>query len=172
MFFSFGLIFGALEEYWALLFAQAGLSKMGIGILWAAVTAAQVVAGLIAHRFRLLPDKGLFGAYLVSGASLFVGAYFMRPISAACVILTCFLWVAIDVVLESKLQHAIAGDARATVLSVRGFLQEVSAIQIFIGFGLMANRWGYRMGFLACAAVVILIGTLCIAFGRMSEKRA
>lgn len=171
IFASFALVFGgALEEYWPLFFTEAGIPKPGIGLLWAAIAALQAFAGLIAHRFKHYPDRSIYAAYFASGAFVFIGAYFLRPISVVSIIMFGFLWMLIDIIIETKLQNAIAVGARATVLSVRGLLSEVAAIVLFAIFGLTGDRLGYRGGFLISSLIIMLIGMLYLIISNHSQR--
>lgn len=134
-------------------------------VLCAVVTASQAIAGALAYRFGRLSDRACLALYSAAGLALLVGAYAMRPVSVLCIPLFGVVITVVDIVLDARLQHAIEGEARATVLSVRGFSIEAGGLMVFMGFGAVANQWGYRGGFLTCAVIMVLIGTLYLVLG-------
>lgn len=165
-FLCFALVFlPSLDEYWSLFYKAAGISLAVIPILSAVMGGPVTMAGVVAHRFEHLSDRFIIAAFAACGVILFIAARLMQPMSVLSVPLICFLWVIIDVVLESRLQHSIEGDARATVLSVRGCVEEIAAVMIYMGLGATASKWGYPTGFATCAVVMILIGILWLLFG-------
>lgn len=169
VFLCFALVFlPSLDEYWSLFYKTAGIPVAAIPILSAVMGGPVAVAGVFAHKFEHLSDRVIIAAFAVCGIVLFIAARFMQPLSVLSVPLICFLWVVVDVVLEARLQHSIQGEARATVLSVRGFNEEVMAVIIYMGLGATASKWGYPTGFAACGAIMALIGILWLLFGGRS----
>ncbi|MDO8589572.1 MAG: hypothetical protein Q7T82_21315 [Armatimonadota bacterium] len=63
-------------------------------------------------------------------------------------------------IIDARLRHAIEVSSRATVSSVRNFAGEVASVPIYMGFGLVAGKWGYQGGFIASAGVMVLVGFL------------
>ncbi|MCE5321853.1 MFS transporter [bacterium] len=162
-FLAFAVVFfPTLEEYWSLFYKSAGMQKEEIAILTSVVSAAMVIAGLVAHKVKWLSERASFFVYCSCGFILLVAAYYMCPISVISIPAICFLWIVIEVNIECRLQYAIESDARATVLSVQGFLSEVMAVVIYLGFGAVATGYGYRTGFMVSAIVIIVLGVFSI----------
>jgi hypothetical protein len=65
-----------------------------------------------------------------------------------------------SIVSEARLQHAIAGPSRATVLSVAGFGAEVVAVTVYAGVGAAALTVGVTTLVAALAVPIVMAGLL------------
>jgi MFS family permease len=173
VFLSVAVVFvGVLDEYWTLFYTTAGIPKPAIGILCVVYMAVVTVGEGIAYRFTRLPDRVFFAAYLLSGGLLLIGAHIMRPISVVCVLVFCFVLEITRVAMESQLQHSITGHARATATSVKGFAENVAGVALYLAFGAAAHKCGYRGGFMAFGATMIVIGAVYVVSEGAKAKRA
>ena len=165
VFISLALVIpGVFDEYSTLFYTTAGIPRgPAIGIVCAVLTAVQTMAEAVAYRFIRLPDRAFFLAYLLSGGLLLVAAYFMRPACVACLLVFYFVLGIANVVMETRLQHSITGHARATVVSVKGFAENVGAVVLYLAFGAVAHKCGYRGGFMAFGGAMVVIGAVYAA---------
>ncbi len=164
LFISFGLVIaGALEEYDSLFLRAAGVPLAAIGPLCAAVTMVRAVMLALAYKLIYVSDRALYAAYLASGALLVIAAYLFRPASVVGLAIFGITSATLGVVFGSRLQDAIRGEARATTLSVGGFLTEIGAVHVYLGFGAIATLSGYRAGYAAFGFIVCVLGAVCLA---------
>ncbi len=125
----------ALEEYFTLLADDWGVPIEAIPVAALAIPLAGAVGTWwMAHRS---PTKEAFAARTLAlalggGAVLLaVSQWFGRPAGLAGVAVFYGLYRIVLVAVNSRLQDAITGPARATVNSVAGLLSELSAIAIY-----------------------------------------
>ncbi|MFI8971360.1 MFS transporter [Nocardia asteroides] len=161
------LLYGvtAFDEYFGLL-AVSGGSSTSMSALLVGVTVVGSLAGsLLAGRTELVPARWLSAALFAAGLLFIAGSL---AVGAALTAGPVLLWVgfvgigvaygidfAIEVVAGARLQAAIAGPARATVLSFSGLLSEIVALLVF-GFVAAATQW------LSMSATIALLGTVLL----------
>ncbi|MFI5500407.1 MFS transporter [Nocardia asteroides] len=161
------LLYGvtAFDEYFGLL-AVSGGSSTSMSALLVGVTVVGSLAGsLLAGRTELVPARWLSAALFAAGLLFIAGSL---AVGAALTVGPVLLWVgfvgigvaygidfAIEVVAGARLQAAIAGPARATVLSFSGLLSEIVALLVF-GFVAAATQW------LSMSATIALLGTVLL----------
>ncbi|MFD5175814.1 MFS transporter [Nocardia sp. NPDC058379] len=162
------LLYGvtAFDEYFGLL-AVSGGSSTSMSALLVGVTVVGSLAGsLLAGRTEVVPARWLAVALFAAGLLFIAGAL---AVGAAPTVGPILLWAgfvgigiaygvdfAIEVVAGARLQAAIAGPARATVLSFSGLLSEIVALAVF-GFVAAATQW------LTMSATIALLGTVLLA---------
>ena len=148
----------ALADYWQLFGQSVGLSKLGIGLFIATLSAAGAIAAAWAHRLHEVPLRSLQLLFVLAGASVVFGAATFQPWSvmfpAAYVAL---FWIA-DVNADARFQHALRPETRATVASVKGFAMQCGTSLVMLAFGLVAQAASYRIAFLASGLAAMLIG--------------
>ena len=125
----------ALEEYFTLLAFDWGVPVEAIPVAALAIPLAGAAGTWwMAHRS---PTRGAFAARTLAlalggGAVLLaVSQWFGRPAGLAGVAVFYGLYRVVLVAVNTRLQDAITGPARATVNSVAGLLSELSAIAIY-----------------------------------------
>ncbi len=127
---------GAIDEYVPILARDMGAPTALVPLLFVLPVAAMAIASALAGRWAHLSAARLAAAVAVGGVLLAAGAGAGHPAGMVAVAL-CFAALELfDILTEARIQDAIAGPARATVLSVAGFGQEVAALAVFAGFGL------------------------------------
>ncbi|MET9216651.1 MULTISPECIES: MFS transporter [unclassified Nocardia] len=162
------LLYGvtAFDEYFGLL-AVSGGSSTSMSALLVGVTVVGSLAGsLLAGRTEVVSARWLAVALFAAGLLFIAGAL---AVGAAPTVGPILLWAgfvgigiaygvdfAIEVVAGARLQAAIAGPARATVLSFSGLLSEIVALAVF-GFVAAATQW------LTMSATIALLGTVLLA---------
>ena len=142
--------FSALDEYLPLLARDAGAATTAVP-LWFALTAlAMAIGSAAAGRWSVpLPVVLPVAAILVAAGAL-TGR--MVPVSAAFGLLQYAIVRA-----ETRLQDAITGSARSTVLSVSGFAAEVFAVVLYAWFALPVSL---PLLFAACALPLLATALL------------
>lgn len=161
------LLYGvtAFDEYFGLL-AVSGGSSTSMSALLVGVTVVGSLAGsLLAGRTEMVSARRLAVALFAAGLLFITGSL---AVGAALTVGPVLLWAgfigigiaygvdfAIEVVAGARLQAAIAGPARATVLSFSGLLSEIVALLVF-GFVAAATQW------LTMSATIALLGTVLL----------
>jgi hypothetical protein len=125
----------AIEEYFPLLARDIGASTVAVPLLFTLPIAAAAVASALADRWSGTSPPRLAAALGLAAVALAVGALAGHP-AGMLAVAACFGILELFTVLgEARVQDAISGPARATVLSVTGLGSEVAALAVFAGFG-------------------------------------
>ncbi|MFI5895462.1 MFS transporter [Actinoplanes sp. NPDC051513] len=148
--------FTALDEYLPLLARDMGAPTVGVPVVYALVALAMAAGSALAGRdVAPMPLVVAGAAALIAGGALIPHLAGMIPIAAAFGLLQYAMVRA-----ETRLQEAITGPARSTVLSVSGFGAEVFAVLLYTGFGLPVPL---TLLFALAAIPLLLTATLEIA---------
>nr|WP_017594576.1 hypothetical protein [Nocardiopsis potens] len=146
----------ALDEFLPLLAASLAAGPAAVPLLlvpaavlaaageWAAGRGVRRAAPVLAAAAALLAAGALIGHPV---GMVLVGAAF-----------GAFEWA--SVAAETRVQHAVAGPARATVLSVGGLGAEAVAVLAYAGYGLGSQAAGPGVLFALAAPVFLLIAPL------------
>ncbi len=126
--------FLAFDEYFPLLARDVGASTTLVPLLIAGTVAAQAIGGALAGAaYKLRASVFAVGlaatAGLIAWGSLSGTALGFVPIAVGYGVMQLVIIVA-----EARLQDAITGPARATVISVSGLFAEVFAVAVYAGF--------------------------------------
>ena len=122
----------AVDEYLPLLLAHRGAAAGTVAVLTAVVGLVEAggaaLAARLAHR----------SAALAAGAAVALGVGALVPLAPAVVALALGFGLAqaLLVVVDTRVQDAVTGDARATVTSVSGMSAEAVAVSVFAAVGL------------------------------------
>ncbi len=161
------LLYGvtAFDEYFGLLAVSGGASTSASALLVGVTVVGSLAGSLLAGRTELVPARWLAVALFVAGLLFIAGSL---AVGAALTVGPVLLWAgfvgigvaygvdfAIEVVAGARLQAAIAGPARATVLSFSGLLSEIVALLVF-GFVAAATQW------LSMSTTIALLGTVLL----------
>ncbi len=142
--------FSALDEYLPLLARDKGATTATVPLLFAVTALAMAAGSALAGRYSTPGPRTPLAAaavLLVTGA-LIPHATGMIAVSGAFGLLQFSMVVA-----ETRLQEAISGRARTTVLSVAGFASEVCAVALYSVFAVPAPlTWLFAL----CAVPVLL----------------
>jgi hypothetical protein len=130
--------FTALDEYLPLLSREKGAATTVVPLLFALTALAMAAGSALAGRYPTLGRGRLAALLALAAASLAAGALArsllgMVAVSAAFGVLQFAM-----VLTETRLQEAITGRARTTVLSISGFLSEFFAVALYGLFALDA----------------------------------
>ncbi|MFI5714965.1 MFS transporter [Nocardia sp. NPDC051750] len=156
----YGVVLGALlygitafDEYFGLLAGEAGAATEVVPVLVAVTVIGSLLGSLLAGRTEDMSARTmalavgaaavLFGAgALISGLALrWPGAvYVFTGLGFAALAAAYGIVYNAGIIAEARLQDAITGPARATVLSVTGLGEEVVSLAVF-GFVALMTAW-------------------------------
>jgi hypothetical protein len=125
----------AFDEYLPLLAADRGASPATTALVLAGVGVAETAC--VAFAGRVARARGAVVGALLAGAALAVGAGALLPLGPgfAAIALGWGVLQLLLVVVETRVQDAIDGDARATVTSVSGLGSEAVALGVLGAVG-------------------------------------
>jgi hypothetical protein len=164
---------GAIDEYFPLLLADAGISNPAISIWIAVACLFAGLASLVAHR--ALSATYHRGAVLGLGIALTLIAAAAFDGIAVPLALVGYEAVSVvqRVVLGTQLQAAITSDSRATITSAQGLTAELFALMCFAVFGGVAGAHGNEAAtFAIAAAFVVATVSYAAACYAASESRS
>lgn len=130
----------AFDEYLPLLAADRGASPAVAALLLAGVGVAETVCAALAGR--MVRTRGPVLAALLGGGAVAVGAGALLPLGPGFALIAAG-WGVLQmllVVVETRVQDAVAGDARATVTSVAGLGSEAVALGLLAAVGI-GSMW-------------------------------
>jgi len=150
--------FGAVEEFYALVLRDTGITRSGISLWHAAFFVVAVAGSLLAHRVSQVSWHRLAAIAVVMGATLVVATRI--PSAAAPFALVAFqgVYALQYVALDARLQSMVTSRARATITSVQGFVTEVAAITLFLGFGAVASATSNRTAAAVVGGALVAVG--------------
>jgi predicted MFS family arabinose efflux permease len=128
--------FTALDEYLPLLARDHGAPTTAVPLLFALTALAMAAGSALAARHAELGSRSLAAVVTAAAALLAAGALTRQPAGMVAAAAAFGLLQFAMVLVETRLQHAITGRARSTVLSVAGFASEVFAVALYAFFGL------------------------------------
>lgn len=157
-------LLAACEDYWQIFARDVGLARPQIALFVAAMGAGQAGAAALAHRAPLgrawsLPALVAFGGLVLASAA----AIFHPLWSAVLAVGFVALCRVADVRADARFQHALSGEARATVASVKGFASQCAITLLILNFGLMAQFSAYRTAFLVHGVALAVLGSAYVA---------
>lgn len=156
-------VHGVFDEYVPPLLQEQGFSLSLIAFLAIPVFSAAALGQYLADRIESISYRQQL---LLIGAGTFMlipGALFGPWYVVASVTVFFFAFGLAGTLVETQLQHAITGDARATVTSIIGLGDSIGAIIWFFLFGLVADQNSITTATIALAAATIL---LCVVASR------
>jgi len=149
---------GSLEEFWPIFGAKVGLARPLIAVFVGVQYGGEAMASLAAHRLAALGRRWFYALLIFAGGLLTLAAALFTPASMVLLGIYSALLKLTDVVFESRLQHAVASENRATIGSVKGFAAQFGVAGLYLSFGPAAQAASYRTAFLGCGVVVMVIG--------------
>jgi MFS family permease len=156
-------IYGALDEFWGLIFSNLNISLKYIGFLVALVYGTCSLAGLTVHYFKSKDNKLSFNliaiaAILIAFFGLFNHIYFIFLVFIA-----IYLIQIANIKFEAQLQHAIKSDQRATIYSIKSLFYEIIYILLVLVFGFISNKF-YISTILPLAGGLIIVSLVSLIF--------
>ncbi len=150
-------IWGALDEYVALLATGTGVSDETVPLLVLLVYVGVGAGGLLAGRASRLSPRAIAGVLAAAAVALALGALSEVPAGFVLIAVAFCAFQAIQVVVEARLQDAINGTARSTVTSLAGLATEVLVLAVYAGYGAGSALAGHAPLFAGFAAVYVVI---------------
>ena len=119
-------LIAACDDYWQIFARDVGLTRAQIALFVAGIGGGQAGAAALAHRAHLGRPWALPVWVALGGLVLALAAAMFRPVVSVplAVVFTSMCIVAL-VQADARFQHALSGEARATVASVKGLRQPV-----------------------------------------------
>ncbi len=146
----------AFDEFLPLLVRQLGASTELTPLLLLIPGAAMAGVAAIAGRFSRLSAHAAAWLLFAAAVLLAVGPLTGHPVLAMVLLAGSFgLMQLMRLLTEARLQSAIAGTARATVLSVAGLGAELLAVTVYFGYGL-GSQWLAATGLIALFSLPLL----------------
>ncbi|MBP6546741.1 MAG: hypothetical protein KA220_08500, partial [Phenylobacterium sp.] len=158
---------GGLEGFWPIFGSETGLPASQIALFVAAISAAQAGGSLTAHRLRRATTPVFFTLFAAIGLLIAGAAASLQPWSVAFIIPAAGLFKVVDVNFDARLHHAIPTETRATIAAVKSFSGQVVMTGMLMAFGILAQGVSYRAAFMACGAVIALIGLVALVRNRL-----
>jgi len=156
-------LLGELDEYNPLYWKQVGTPLFAVGVLFALQEALASATGLAACRLKrsryfesLVP--------LAMGILLVLAGAFPSPAMIGAILLAWVIMAPVEVAIDGRMQRAIAGDSRATVISACCLFCTVLTVPVSLIFGLLSNACGLGSGYM-------LYGTILVAFAAWTWRR-
>jgi len=155
--------FLAFDEYFPGLAGDMGVPTGTVPLLIAGTVSAQAIAGVLAgaaYRLR----ASVFAVGLAATAGLIAwGSLSGRALGFVPIAVGYGLMQLVIIVSEARLQDAITGPARATVISVSGLFAEVFAVSVYAGFA-VGSVWFTLPVLVAGLTVPVLFTALLTPF--------
>lgn len=148
----------AYDEYFAIIAREHGAETAHVPLLVGLVTFGQLVGTALAGRTARLAPNTLASIVAVSAVLLSLGSLAGHTVGFAAIAVGYGLINNAMIIGEARLQDAIRGPARATVMSVSGVTVEVAALALYATVG-VGSAW------LSVTVLVALLGvpTLAVA---------
>jgi MFS family permease len=156
---------GTLEEYWPIFISEMGMAPFALGLFMSLMCGVQAFASFVAHRFVDLPSRPIFAVFALSGLLLSAAAWSMHIAAIGLILLFVFVFQAVDIIYDARLQSAIASDHRATASSVKSLFSEVGGIILVMSMGAIVTNGSYQIGFLWFGAAIGVIGLVFLLAG-------
>lgn len=162
------------NEFGQLYFIELGYSVLLVGLLNASSGLFQSIGNFIGHRFVGVPIRRLLIGLIILAIALFA-----LPMSARHISVTLFMALVMVrqvsyISNNTRLQHAVPSNIRATTLSSLGMMNDGVLIASYLAFGLISQHQSVRAAFLFVIGIgVLLLATALIITrgGRMQLPR-
>ncbi len=162
---------GAIDEYFPIFGSLTGVDKSAIAIFIGVTGAAEALASFYAHKFEHLPSRFFYVLLVISGILFYVAATLLNVSGLVLLVIFSGLYVISSVVTESKIQHLIPSESRATVSSLQGFMVELAVLAVYFGFGLLAETFDYARAFQIFGMLIIAFGSLYLISSFFQQRR-
>ena len=155
---SIACIWGLMDEFMPVFMSEKGsITLFDIGIVYAAMSGANVVAVALAHRIPARTPRRVAAVFSVAAVFLALSVPTSGYVAAAILVISFGINGAASVLLTGQLQRAIRGHARATVTSVAGTGAELTGIMLALAGGGAAEvaDWHGATTFFAVLALLL-----------------
>ena len=169
-------IWHGVDEYLGLfLLEKESVSITFVGIVYAAATGANALAVTFAHRLVGGGIKRVSRIYGLAAIMLLGSIVLPGALAGLALVASLGLNGLASILLDGLLQRAADDATRATTASVKGFLQAIVGVGVFIFCGWLAGVVDWHASFFAMCVVAstLWIATVyLLATGRMVSRRA
>ena len=157
-------IWGVMDEFLPVFLAEKGtISLADIGIVYAACSAANIVALALAHRLPARTPRRVGVVFGIAAVPLALSVAAPGYFGAALLVLSFGINGAASVLLDGQLQRAIRGHARATVTSVAGTGTEITGIVLYLAAGAAAEVESWHAATALFAALALMLAAIFAA---------
>lgn len=162
-----GAIYGTFDELFPIFLNASGFSLAEVSIVSGISYVVAVLASLLAYKLDKLKTHSFMIWLGLTGLMLLAAGQLSGVAGAAILTIHVFAIKLLQVIFDSKLQHNMSGQARATVTSVGGFCAELVSIVIYLSVGYIADS---KDIFIAYKAVGIAVIILSLVYLLISPK--
>ena len=148
-------IFGDMEEYDQLYYKMVGLPLYAFGIVGFAISGLASLGSLIAYRLKQLISLEYLLPF-ITGLMILSAGLFPSLCMILVLVLSYFIISPIEVLVESRIQHAISAPSRATVTSMGKFFTNLTGIVITLAFGVISKIWNLSEGYMFFGITLII----------------
>jgi MFS family permease len=163
-------IWGALDEYVPLLASDTGVRAENVPLLFGLVYVGVTAGGLLGGPAGRLSSRALAGLLAAAATALAVGAMSGLPSGFVLIAAAFCAFQAVTVVVNARLQHAIAGSSRSTVTSLAGFATELLVVGVFAGYGVGSAVAGNATLFAGFAAGYVIVAAAMLIAPQSSKN--
>ena len=157
-------IWGVMDEFLPVFLTEKGnISLADIGIIYAACSAANIVALALAHRLPARTPRRVGVVFGIAAVPLALSVAAPGYMGAALLVLSFGINGAASVLLDGQLQRAIRGHARATVTSVAGTGTEITGIGLYLAAGATAEVASWHAATAMFAALALMLAAIFAA---------
>lgn len=136
-------IYGAADEYWALIYNELGINIGFIGFLVALVYGLFSLAGYTLHFFDDKKIKNIESVLIIVSGLLFILVGILKSIAVLpLAFVGIYLFRVANLKFDVKLQHAINAHQRATISSLKSLSFEVVYMVFVLFFGFISSKLG------------------------------
>lgn len=155
--FTFG-VYGAFDEYLALVFKDYKISLNLIGVVFASNYVAYTIGAAMAGYIKIKSFRLLVLLTFLSGILLMLPGFIDQSYQLVGLILTAAALLGfVEVKIIAGVQKSITSNSRATIISVKVFLQEFIVIFFTLAVGYFSDLFGLH-------AILFLTGGTMMAF--------
>ena len=147
--------FGAMDEYWALIYTHFNLSESTVGIMVALIYGLGTVAGSTVKYYGQGKYLGYILILIGSAIYLLLGitqVVWILPLTFVAI----YLFQIANIKLEAQLQHSITSHQRSTISSIKSLLFELVYMGYVLVFGYVGSKFGI-LSILIVAGSVLLV---------------
>ena len=162
MFATLVTAYGVVDEYIGPLFNEKPGFDLGrVGLAYATVFAARTIGMTFAHRLTLDSLRPIAGVFAVACGGLALAPYAEGAALVAAIAAYFTASSAAEVRLQTRLQHEIAGAARATVTSFAKMSEYACGTLFYLFIGALADAASFQA---ALAATALVTAAIAAAF--------
>lgn len=156
-------IMGMLDEYWSMFLDEIGFSLASISLIIMLATFLEAITVLLVPKLKRLPIV----IFIVIGGLLVISTVRLNPwLAIGGVLVSNALFKTLSLVVDIRFQHSFNADIRATVTSVKGFLDEVFCILFYGVLAILAYFFDFTNMFYYAAIITVIIGVLVGLYGK------